>query len=173
MNNRLQKNNGFTLIEVMVVISILGILAAFFGTSMVQRLPDYRFNNYMRQVHGALQNARLMAVKSNADVFVQFDKSNNSFRAFLDNTDDAANRGFLDSGDTTIEAPKTPSGVVFTQLFGTGDPLVVSVFNSRGFSDRAGEVRMKNGSNSYKGVNLTLGGSSRIIKSGDGGSTWQ
>lgn len=120
-----------------------------------------------------LQNARLRAVKSNADVFLQFDTGNNTCEAFLDNADDAANRGSLDVGDVAIDNLRMPSGVDLTGLLLNVDPGDDWKIDSRGFSNTAGQIYMKNSADRYKGINVTLSGNSRVIRSSDGGGTWQ
>jgi prepilin-type N-terminal cleavage/methylation domain-containing protein len=168
-----RNGKGFTLIELMIVICILSILLGAFSSAMIRWLPNYRFNSYVRNLQSAVQFARLSAVKGKADVFLQFDKANREYRAFLDDTSDMVNRGKLDAGDTSLGTLDMPKGAEFVVLFGTSDSLVESVFDSRGVSNLSGDICMKSSSEMYKGVRMTLAGNSRIIRSGDGGATWQ
>lgn len=173
MNKLYKSNSGFSLIEALIVISIMGILVGLTRSGMTNWLPDYHLNSSVIDLKSTLQKARLESVKSNADVFLQFDKNTHVCRVFLDNTTDAANRGFLDAADTRIDNLSMPSGVEMTDFFGVADPVVNVTINSRGFSTLAGEIHLKNDRDIYKGVRLTLAGNSRIIRSTDGGLTWK
>lgn len=173
MNKLYRGNSGFTLIEAMIVICIMGILAGVTSAEMNRRLPDYHLSSSVLDLKSMLQKARLESVKNNADVFLRFNKSTHVCQVFLDDTTDAANRGVLDGADNTIAHLAMPSGVVMTDFFGVADPVVNVTINSRGFSTLAGEIHLKNSQDTYKGVRLTLAGNSRIIRSTDGGSTWE
>lgn len=165
--------NGMTLVEVMVTVGIFAILLGMFGAGMKHWVPEYRFSNYVVDLQNAIQRARLSAVKNKADVFIEVDKTGGEYRVYLDDTSDSVNRGSLDAGDSLLDAASTPSDVVYDELFGSGtDTLSQITFDVRGFSDMSGEIHLKNINDSYKGVSLTLAGSSRIIRSGDG-SAWQ
>lgn len=166
MRFRINNDIGFTVLELMIVIGIMGILMGIVGISMAQRLPEYRFNNYVLDLQGAIQNARLAAVRYNADVIVDLDKTNGQCIVFVDSN----GSGGQDAGDSMIGVFPTPEGVVFTELFSsTADAMVT--FNSRGFSDMSGTICLKNGNEEYKGLNLTLAGCTSIIRSSDG-SSW-
>ncbi|MDX9788268.1 MAG: GspH/FimT family pseudopilin [Desulfobacterales bacterium] len=168
----LKSNNGFTLIEVMIVISILGIIAGVGGAGLNRWLPDYRLKSSVLDIRSMIQSARLEAVKNNADVFIRFDSNTRVCSSFLDNATDAPNRGILDGGDNPVMNLAMPAGIVIIDLFGVVAPVVDVTINSRGFSTLAGEIHLKNARDTYQGVNLTLAGSSRIIRSADGGVSW-
>lgn len=72
-----QRESGFTLTELMIVVSILGILAAVSVPSMFASLPNRHLKSAARDVYATLQSARLLAVKRNSRVRVYLNNTVN------------------------------------------------------------------------------------------------
>lgn len=66
-----EKSSGFTLIELMVVVAVIGILAAFSLPSYTQMIQNTRIKTAAESIQNGLQVARAEAVKRNQPV--QFD----------------------------------------------------------------------------------------------------
>ncbi len=88
------KSEGFTLLEIIIVIAIAGIIAAIAVPSLVNQLPRYRLSGAARQVMGDLMWARMEAVSEK-----------NEFRIFVIDShryqilDDDDNDGIVGSGE--------------------------------------------------------------------------
>lgn len=67
-----RQGSGFTLIEMLVVVAIIGILAALAAPSMTRLLERGRLRGAAEQVASDLQLARTEAIKRNQDVKVTF-----------------------------------------------------------------------------------------------------
>ncbi|MCI5141125.1 MAG: type II secretion system protein GspH [Candidatus Electrothrix sp. ATG1] len=65
---------GFSLLELMLVISLLGILSAISIPSLLRNAPERRLRNAARNLYADLQRARLVAVKENKKVTVRFNE---------------------------------------------------------------------------------------------------
>ncbi|MDU9048036.1 MAG: prepilin-type N-terminal cleavage/methylation domain-containing protein [Candidatus Electrothrix sp. Rat3] len=63
---------GFSLVELMLVIALLGVLSAISIPVFVRSLPEYRLKNATRNLYADLQKARLLAVKKNMKMVVRF-----------------------------------------------------------------------------------------------------
>ncbi|MHB8092530.1 MAG: GspH/FimT family pseudopilin [Syntrophales bacterium] len=74
MINRSDKR-GFTLVELMIVIAIMGILAAFAAPNFRTYMAQSRLNGAARQVMSDLMNARMLSVAQNRNVQVVFSSS--------------------------------------------------------------------------------------------------
>ncbi len=63
-------NKGFTLIELITVISIVGILTAVAVPSIISWRSNWQVSGAARQVMATLQDAKLQAVKNNSDATI-------------------------------------------------------------------------------------------------------
>jgi len=142
----MRKDSGFTLMEIMVVIGIVGILSAIAIPSYFQWLPRHQVGNAARTVMSTLEFARINAVKTNADVTVIFDWANE--------------RLTVDSGGTTLRTRQMPNDVDLQDI-NLGSPVT---FNGHGFSSDSGQVKVENSKNATlrRDINLTLGGNASI-----------
>ncbi|MCI5178213.1 MAG: prepilin-type N-terminal cleavage/methylation domain-containing protein [Candidatus Electrothrix sp. AW3_4] len=82
---------GFSFVELMVVIALIGILSAMSLPSLLKGLPEKRLKAAARNVYADLQKARLLAVKKNKKITVRFNESD---RYYYFDEDEDGTTGF-------------------------------------------------------------------------------
>jgi len=92
------KQSGFTLIEMMIVIAIMAIFVGIAVPNFLSYMPKHRLNGAARQVMGDLMAARMKAVSLNHRVKVFF-YSNHQYKI----CDDANNDGTVDDGEGNVQ----------------------------------------------------------------------
>jgi len=80
--------SGFTLMELMIVIAIIGIMSGIAIPNFIGWLPDYRLRNAARGLLTDVQQTRLLAVKNNQDCAIVFDTANKRYLICLDKGSD-------------------------------------------------------------------------------------
>ena len=73
---------GFTLLELMIVIAVMGILAAIAAPNFMNYMAQRRLNGATRMVMSDLMNARMLAVTLNRNVQVTFSTSASAFYTY-------------------------------------------------------------------------------------------
>lgn len=93
---RLRRNSGMTLIELMIVVVIIGVLAALTVPNWFAALPKIRTKSQCRDIVSAMREARSLAVANKSPYGVKFNYSNSEITLFSD-TDDPDSRIMTES----------------------------------------------------------------------------
>jgi type IV fimbrial biogenesis protein FimT len=149
------KQSGFTLIEMMIIIAILAIFAAIATPNFLSYLPKSRLNGAARQVMGDLMAARMKAVSQNCDVTVTFASGNPEYKIWTDSN----NNDTIDSGE---EITKNIQSNYYDVIISSTTNNNIK-FSSRGTASPLGEtiITLTNSVGSTK-VNVSLTGRVKI-----------
>ena len=125
------RHNGFSIVEMLIVIAIAGILAGLAIAGFTGFSKKYNVDNETREIYSDLMNVRIMAMNKNRTHFVTL--SANSYTAY-DDTDPAPNGdGTLTVGsDAVALSQKTLSAPKYLPITWSGSAQLE--FNSRGLS---------------------------------------
>ncbi len=141
-------NSGFSFYELMVVIAIMGVVAAFAIPSMIGERAEKKLRGAVNNLKGDLNMAKMRAVKENVPVVVQFYEDH--YEIFLDDDSD----WILDSGERRIRNRVLPAGVSINlgaPDFFTDDR---TRFNNRGTADNPGSVMLVNSNGDQRTLEL-------------------
>ena len=74
----MKHEKGFTAIEMVTMVGIIGVAAAVTAPSMIKSNRSYRLNTAAQQVAQAFQSARFEAIRNNSSQTVLIDKTNST-----------------------------------------------------------------------------------------------
>ena len=105
----MRKESGFSLLELLSVVTIVGALSAASIPRIITAVQSYRLNAGAQQVVEALQAAKFAAIQANASRMAYFNTSTNATSV---------------GTSTAAAAIPLPSGVTFTTITGTAPSIV-------------------------------------------------
>jgi len=184
------KNRGFTLVELVLVMAVIGILAAVGIPNFLNWLPNMRVRAAARDIYSNMQHIRSEAVKNNQDRAIVFNTANNTYSlCSLPGADNdwstLADNTIIRTIDLTLSNSgigyghgSIPQGNSATTLPGNFPNDDVSyqnnntlIFNSRGTCN-PGYVYVQNGNNTVIAVGTQISGTV-IMRRYIGGGTWK
>jgi len=147
IRSRTTWNKGFTLVEVIVIVAIIGILSAIVIPNMIGWRAQRQLQGTARVLYGDLQQARMTAIREAETVSVIFDSPSGDYRFFLDQNQDYT----LDAGETELKDVSTIDIVTVQSIT---LPSNRTQFNSRGMSAEVGNIVLVNNRNDQVTISL-------------------
>jgi type IV fimbrial biogenesis protein FimT len=155
-------NKGLTLVEVIIVIVIIGILAALSVPAIKSWLPNQQLRSAANELYSNLQWAKLNAIRKNETWSITFDAANLQYRitdgsgATVRTASLSGYRGGVDFGfgDATIQiggdVAEESNPVTYVNDF--------AEFDSRGMASSVGYVYLKNDQNRAYAIGNNISG---------------
>lgn len=166
---------GFTLTELLVTISIFGILATISIPSYISWLPKHKLQTSVRQIYDDMNLAKLWAVRSNSNVYITVNAVNETYTIFIDSNADGVytpgtdtrlrNNAPLENGVNIINTTFNGNQFIFNNRASAATTTIIAGQNDY-------DVRLTNPSNLYLGVRINIAGGISTIESTDNGATW-
>jgi type IV fimbrial biogenesis protein FimT len=180
MEKRIQNRSGFTVMEMVVAIGILGILVLIAAPNLLAQRPNMKVKATARDIYSAFQHARLEAVEENETVVVTFtpgafsdEGGIGSYRLFVDDGAGGGTAGnqVQDGGEASLMTVAMPQAVsLISAAFTDGSVTVDEVgFTGQGLPADSfyGNVEVRTRTRWYR-INLSVSGTVSMEQSDDG-----
>jgi type IV fimbrial biogenesis protein FimT len=127
---------GFTLVEMMIVVSIMGVLLAVSAPAMARFLGHWRLNGAASEMAMVMRAARSAAVNKDINVVFTFDDAQGQY-SFLE---DSNGNGDADAGERQSVVQQLPPGITIEEFT---VPQTSVTFNPRGSTADGGTIVMR------------------------------
>lgn len=154
----LRQNRGYTLVEMVIAVVIIGVLAALAVPTFLAMTAGKNLKNSTRYLASDLRNARYLAIAQKQPFGIVFDSANKKYTLFLDKVN-LANCTF-EVGDSVLQITFLEYDVAYGACTFANNTIV---FKANGTGSSSGQVNLHTDDNSQS-LNVDVLSSTGRIK---------
>jgi prepilin-type N-terminal cleavage/methylation domain-containing protein len=129
MKNKIGSSRGYSLVEILVVIAIVGVMSLITIPAFINFSQQGRLRAAVRQIHGDLRTMRMLAITNNIRIRTELQPDNVSYN-FYSSTDNGATwAAYIPKGQISstksISSPVTFGATTFLDVNGNNKPDIV------------------------------------------------
>lgn len=161
----LSHHTGFTMIEILVITSIVAILVALAGPSIIHMMPGIRLNSTVQHIVNDLQFARMRSIATSREYRLSFDTAGESYRIEEGNKSEGSSwPGTLVDLERRLN---DNSNLYYQKNIDITSVNHNPVFNSKGLCSTASTIKIQNSDGGKKKITINMAGGIKIYDSWD------
>jgi Tfp pilus assembly protein FimT len=156
---------GFTLVEVLIIFTLIGLISAIAVPNVFTMMKSYRLKSALNELTATIQQARMTAISQNANCVLSFNTGNQSYSVFSDNGNGGGilNDGVQNGTEPTIKTVNIVSSYKGDVTLNAPSFGSTTVFNSQGMCTPSGSVSLQNSLGVIGQVVLSPAGSIKLV----------
>ncbi len=164
---------GFTLIESLIVVAVVGILILISAPAMMKMLNRFKLSGTTRELASLMQATRLESIKMSAPAEVNYDAALNAFFAFVDLDRDGAVSAPDHVLPGRVIVPRkvdfwgptdaAANGANATDGWDDAPANLGPIYSPDGSVDRTGAFRLKDSNDNFLEVRVMTPATGRIV----------
>ena len=147
---RVSGNKGFTLVELMIVVAIMGLMLAVSIPAFGKFLQSWRLQGDASEIASSLRHARSLAVSKNINVIFIFDQSSGEYYKLQDKN----GSGTADAGEIESVARDLSPGVTIDN-YTMGQQWIT--FGPKGNTPNGGDLILRNARDATRTIHIFSG----------------
>ena len=129
MKRNIARLTGYSLVEILVVIAIVGMLSLITVPAFINYSQQGHLRAAVRQVHGDLRTMRLLAITNDLRIRIELQSDKMTYTYYSSADNGATWTAYTPKGKVSntskVEAPVTFSATTFQDIDGNGKPDIV------------------------------------------------